>query len=127
MSDRLPLEGLRVLIVEDEFFIAVDLKQILKQNGADPVKMSGSIEDAMLQIKADGFEFALLDINIRGDMTFVVADMFRRKEVPFAFVSGFDRTSIPARFAKFPNWGKPYNEREIIDGIKSLWNPLMKA
>ena len=127
MSDRLPLEGLRVLIVEDEYFIAVDLKQMLKQNVARPVKMSGSIEDAMLQIKADGFEFALLDINIRGDMNFVVADMFRRKEVPFAFVSGFDRTSIPARFAKIPNWGKPYNEREIIDGIKSLWNPLMKA
>ena len=127
MSDRLPLEGLRALVVEDEYFVAADLKHILKRNGADPVRMSGSVEDALRQIRADGFEFALLDINIQGEMTFLVADMFRQQQVPFAFVSGYDRTSIPKRFDHVPNWGKPYSEREIVDGIKSLWSPLMRA
>ena len=127
MSDRLPLKGLRALIVEDEYFIAADLKHILKRHGADPVRMSGSIEDAARQVQADGFEFALLDINIQGEMTFLVADMFRQKGVPFAFVSGYDNGVIPKRFGEVPNWRKPYDEMTIVDGIQSLWNPSMRV
>ncbi len=125
MSDRLPLEGLRALIVEDEYFIAANLKRILKINGADSVRMSGSIEDAIVHFRSEDFEFALIDINIQGEMTFLIADLFRQKEVPFAFVSGFGRASIPHRFDKVPNWGKLYNDQEIVTGIKALWNPLM--
>ena len=121
MSDRLPLKGLRALVVEDEYFIASDLKRILTVHGAEPVRLSGSVDDAMVQIRSGSFEFALLDINIRGDMTFLVADEFQRKVVPFAFVSGYNREFIPPRFAGVPNWGKPYDEREIVVGIKALW------
>lgn len=121
MVDQRCLRGLRALVIEDEYFIADDLKGILKRHGADLVRLSGSIEDAMDQGQSTAFDFALVDINIRGETTFMLADMFRRRNVPFAFVSGYDRSAIPRRFDDVPNWGKPYDDRQIVAGIQALW------
>ena len=127
MPDQQCLKGLRALIIEDEYFVADDLRKILKKQGADLVKLSGTVEDAIRNIREDGFEFALVDINIRGEMTFALADEFRRRNVPFAFVSGYERRLIPRRFDDVPNWGKPYDHRQIVTGIQSLWTRPMEA
>ena len=121
MTDYLPLSGLRALVVEDEYFVAADIKRILKAQGAKVVMLSGSVDDAMDKLKDNGFEFGLLNINIRGEMTFLVADELHRRSVPFAFVSGYDKDKIPSRFEAIPNWGKPYDDRQIVDGIRKLW------
>ena len=89
--------------------------------------MSGSIEDAMGKLRDGGFEFALVDINMHGETTFTLADQFRRWNVPFAFVSGYERSTIPRRFDDVPNWGKPYDDREIIAGIQVLWTRPIEA
>lgn len=120
MPDQPPLEGLRTLVLEDEYFVAADLKRILQEVGAHPVVLSGSIDDALANLRAASFDFALLDINIRGEMAFLVADESRRRKVPFAFVSGYRGSAIPPRFAGVPNWGKPYDDRQIVVGIQAL-------
>ena len=127
MPEQQCLKGLRALIIEDEYFVADDLRKILKKQGADLVKLSGTVEDAIRNIREDGFEFALVDINIRGEMTFALADEFRRRNVPFAFVSGYERRFNPRRFEDVPNWGKPYDHRQIVTGIQSLWTRPMEA
>ena len=123
MSDGQPLRGLKALVIEDEYFIADDLKRLLKGHGAAVVRLSGSVDDAMKQMCDETFHFGLIDINIRGEMTFLVADEFCRRQMPFAFLSGYDRNSIPPRFQAVPNWGKPYDGRRIVEGIRSLWMP----
>lgn len=120
MPEPHPPKAFRALVVEDDYFIADDLKQLLLCQGADLVALSGSTDDAMTRTRTDAFEFALIDINIQGTMTFSVADEFLRQRVPFAFVSGYDRASIPSRFDGIPNWGKPYDPRQIIDNIRAL-------
>lgn len=127
MPGGLPLDGLRALVIEDDYFIASDLRSILKVQGADVVRLSGTITDALAEIRHDGFEFALLDINMRGEFAFLVADEFCRLDIPFAFVSGYDRTHIPPRFSAIPNWGKPYDDRQIVDGIRRLWTRPVTA
>ena len=121
MTNERPLKGLRALIVEDEYFIADDLKRLLTRHGADLVKLSGSVSDALDQIQKDGFDFALIDINIRGEMAFTIADHLLEEGVPFAFVSGYERSAIPTRFNVVPNWGKPYMDHVVITGIQALW------
>lgn len=120
MSDQRPLQGLRTLVLEDEYFVADDLKQILRRQGADIVKLSGSVEDALASLRAESFDFALVDINIHGEMTFEVADALLERGLPFAFVTGYNRVVIPLRFEDVPNWGKPYDDRQIVDGIRGL-------
>lgn len=107
-------------MLEDEYFVAADLKRILQEVGAHPVVLSGSIDDALANLRAAAFDFALLDINIRGEMAFLVADESRRRKVPFGFVSGYCGAAIPPRFAGVPNWGKPYDDRQIVVGIQAL-------
>ena len=127
MPDQRCLKGLRALIFEDEYFVDDDLKRILKQQGADLVKLSGTVEDAIRTIREGDFDVALVDINIRGEMTFALADEVRRRNVSFAFVSGYERSLIPRRFDDVPNWGKPYDHREVVSGIQSLWTRPIEA
>ena len=126
VSDR-SLAGLRALVVEDEYFIADDLKRILRSRGADLVILSGSVDDAFRRIGDGGFEVALLDLNVRGEMTFPVADELVRRSIPFAFVSGYAKSAAPARFARVPLWGKPYDEQRLVDELCRFWIPPARA
>ena len=58
---------------------------------------------------------------MHGETTFAFVDRFRQRNVPFAFVSGYERSAIPRRFAAVPNWGKSYDVREIVTGIQAHW------
>ena len=117
------MKALRALVIEDDYFIADDLKQLLRRYGADRVVLSGSTVDAMAQLRTQMFDFALIDINIQGTLTFSVADECVSRRVPFAFVSGYDRAAIPPRFDDIRNWGKPYDHLQMIHGIRALWLP----
>ena len=120
MQNDRPLERLSVLVVEDEYFLADELKQLLKQRGAQVVRLSGNIDDAFEQVKAGGFNLALVDINIHGDNAYSVADELQRQRIPFAFVSGYDRTDIPTRFAKVPLWNKPFDMKRVAGDVGKL-------
>jgi len=120
MADDQRLAGLRALVIEDEYFVADDLKHILKRHGADHFKLSGSIEDAIRRVRENGFELALLDINIHGEMAFRLADEFKRRQVSFGFVSGYERSAIPDRFASTPLLTKPYSAAELVSYVQRL-------
>lgn len=126
MSDQKPLRNLRALVMEDEYFVADDLRQVLLRRGADVVQLCGSVQEAIAHIGTEYFNFALLDINMRGEMNFRVADECLQRRVPFAFVSGYDKTFIPPRFHDVPNWGKPYDERQIVAYIEVCWRAEVK-
>ena len=115
------LRGLIALILEDEYYLAQELKEILVSSGASIVRMSGDIDDALLQIAQIDFSLALLNLNIHGKMAYNVADELKRRDIPFAFVSGYEGTKIPQRFQEIPNWGKLYDDKLIVAEIQHLW------
>jgi CheY-like chemotaxis protein len=122
MQSDQPLTGLRVLVVEDEYFLADDIEQILKAHGAEIVMLSGTVADAISRIKADGFEVALLDINLRGEMAYSAADELKQREVPFGFITGYDKQAIPERFSTIPYWSKPYDGRQLVNDVQRIWS-----
>lgn len=124
MASDLPLDGCRVLIVEDEYFIADELSHKLMDYGAEVIGPLGRFDEALNQAKHDGFEAAVLDINLRGQQSFPVADELLRQGVPFVFATAYDATDIPARFAKVPLWRKPYDEQAIIKDLTDLCKSL---
>lgn len=115
------LAGLRALVIEDEYFIAVDLKNALEESGAEAVILSGQSDAAMKQIGEGGFEIALVDINLHGVSAIPLADRLHGKNVPFAFVTGYDQTLIPTRFKDIPYWGKPFDSAKVVDKVHKLW------
>lgn len=121
MTGDPPLAGLRILVVEDEYFIADDIKHVLREQGANVVILSGSVEDARARIDDDGFEVALIDISLRGEMAFSLADELKRRNVPFGFVTGYNKAQIPQRFADAPYLTKPWDAKELVEDVQRLW------
>ncbi|KAB7771535.1 response regulator [Xanthomonas maliensis] len=109
-----PLLGRRILVVEDDYLLAESLHDLLAEAGAAVVGPAGNVSDALDLIAATkGIDGALLDVNVRGQAVFPVADALLERGVPFSFCSGYDRYTLPARFAHLPYCMKPYNPRTI--------------
>src|SRR6478609_2794206 len=110
--------GKRLLIVEDEFVIALDLQHLLEAAGHQVVGLAANIEDALALIEASLIGGAVLDINLRGDRVTAVADMLARRGVPFVFVSGYGQSGRPAGHERVPVLAKPYNEHELLAQVE---------
>jgi CheY-like chemotaxis protein len=85
------LEGKSVLLLEDEFLIAMDAEEILTQRlGAASVQVVSTFDEAKAAAEAGGFDIALLDVNINGQMSFPIAEVLRARGVPVVFATGYN-------------------------------------
>lgn len=120
MPGPLPLAGCRVLVLEDEYYLAADLEAALKSAGAQVVGPISELSKALEQLAYDGFEIAVVDVNLQGESAYKVADELQRQGIPFVFATGYSAHIIPARFHNVTRWEKPYNMDEIIADIVQL-------
>lgn len=84
------LDGARVLLLEDEFLIALDAEQILQELGAQQVETAATLGEAEQHARDGEFDIALLDVNINGEMSFGLADSLRARGVPVVFATGYE-------------------------------------
>jgi len=120
MADR-SIAGRRILVVEDEYLLADDLAQELRDAGAEVLGPVATVGDAQTIIgSGEQVDAAVLDVNLRGEMVFPLADELTARRVPFAFITGYDSTTLPPRFADTPRFAKPIN----VALIKTLIGPL---
>jgi DNA-binding LytR/AlgR family response regulator len=101
------LRGRQVLIVEDEYFLAEDLAAYFTGIGAHVVGPAGTVGDAVRLVQSREIDAAVLDINLRGERVYPVADLLRQKAVPFVFASGYGEELEPAAWADVPRCIKP--------------------
>ena len=102
------LQGRRLLVVEDDYWLADDLARSLEELGAEVVGPVGSIHDALAQIAGDGaLDGAVLDINLNGHQVYAVADALAARRVPFVFTTDYDRVAVPETYAAIPLCTKP--------------------
>lgn len=103
----------RVLVVEDEYFIAQDIMKALAAQGAVGVGPVASRENALRAIEDEYPDAAILDINIDGSIDFAIADELTRRRLPFVFATGYDAAQIPPRFAEVGRFEKPFEANEL--------------
>ena len=117
-SVRNSLAGCRVLLVEDDYFIAQELQHAFEEVGAKVVGPVASIEDALELIAATpDLDAASLDINLHDEMSYPVADALQAGGVPFVFLTGYERTVLPARYAGVPHLEKPVEVTQIKQAL----------
>ncbi|WP_407175149.1 response regulator [Bradyrhizobium sp. STM 3562] len=105
---RAPLTGRRVLVIEDEYFIADDITRELASLGAEVIGPIGEIEEAQRVLRAGTvIDGALLDINIRSSMVFPLARELKTRNVPFLFTTGYDKATLSPEFQDVPVFEKP--------------------
>jgi CheY-like chemotaxis protein len=107
-TDNILIHGRCVLVVEDEYIVAEDLAQSLKDLGAEVVGPAGSVADALALVaslpRLDG---AILDLNLGNERAFPIADALRARRVPFVFATGYGSDSIPEAYREVPRCEKP--------------------
>ena len=99
----------RILIVEDDYFIAEDLRRSFQKSGAEVIGPVPTAEEAVeLLSKTLDLDGAVLDINLDTDgPVFPIADALAARNVPFVFATGYDGDIIPDRFAGVRRFEKP--------------------
>ena len=102
------LRGRRILVVEDEYFLAEDMRTDLKRAGAEVVGPIPRLKQALdLLARGERLDGAVLDINLAGEMVYPLADVLREQGVPFVFATGYDEKNIPRCYADVPWYPKP--------------------
>lgn len=107
------LAGTRVLLVEDEMLVAMMLEESLAELGCEIVGPVSRIDAAKVAIERDGFDCALLDINLRGQPVYPVAELLFERAVPFGFVTGYGQGDVVKKFAACPILQKPFTSRDL--------------
>jgi two-component sensor histidine kinase/DNA-binding response OmpR family regulator len=115
-----PLEGLRLLIIEDEPLIGLDFADMLKKAGAEVALPIGSEREALQVIERDHFDVALLDANLHGRSADQIAAALTRRNVPFIFVTGYGRQGVPASYGQAPVLAKPVSAEQLLDTIANI-------
>ena len=118
------LRGLRILVVEDEYLLADDLSRMLADAGAEVVGPVPSVKEAMRLIEgASTIDGAVLDVNLRGEMVFPVAQSLQELGIPFAFATGYDAWALPDQFSTSPKIDKPLK----LDALIEMLHPWMQS
>lgn len=108
------LRGRRVLVVEDEYMLAEDLRQELEDQGAEVLAPVPTVAEALeLLHQGPAPDLAILDINLQGEMVYPVADALRAQAIPFLFATGYDAQAIPPAYADVPRAEKPLALRDL--------------
>ena len=106
-ASSLLLRGYRVLVVEDEYFIAAEIAELLRREGAVVLGPAGTLGGAWLIVEsAEGLDAALLDVNVQGEMIWPLLDSLQSR-VPVVLTSGYDQSAIPARYREISRCEKP--------------------
>jgi two-component system, response regulator PdtaR len=114
-----PLSGLTVLIVEDEFLIAMHLEAMLDRYGAHVLGPAATVKEALRLLERERPDVALLDVHLRDGLVTPVAEALRSQNIPYAVSSAYgasDFVGIEA-LADAPNVGKLTREQDLISAL----------
>jgi len=120
MPGKPDLGGRRVLVVEDEYYIASDTARALQGAGAEILGPCASEDAARTQLEGQRPDAALVDINLGRGPSFKLAEILLERQIPFVFVTGYDQEVIPQKFAGVERLQKPVQLRQMVDAVARL-------
>lgn len=114
------LAGARILLLEDEPLIALEVEDLCKENGASTIITHSVVEDAE-SVLSEPFDIAVIDLILRGKSALPLADRLLANETPIVFTTGGDADGqLQMRFPNAPLVRKPYTGSELIDALLSV-------
>jgi CheY-like chemotaxis protein len=112
------LQGIRLLIVEDEQMVALLLEDVLTDLGCDVVGPAFSLADAVRLAGDAAIHGAILDVNLGGEKVYPAADILAARNLPFIFATGYGTGGLREADKSRPVLQKPFNLRRLVDIVK---------
>jgi CheY-like chemotaxis protein len=116
--------GLRILVVEDWWIVAQELRARLEQLECDVVGPAPSLEKALALASTATFDGAILDVDLNGKRVYPVADLLVARGIPFFFATGFDSPHVTDSYRDIPQLRKPYAFRELQDMMSGVFGQV---
>jgi len=107
------LQGLRVLVVEDEAAISLLLEDMLLDFGCEVIGPAARLSAALDAVEREVVDLAILDVNVAGEPIYPVAETLARKGVPFVFSTGYGSAGIKDAYRDRPVLQKPFAQHDL--------------
>jgi len=111
------LKDLRVLVVEDEALVALQLEDMLTELGCAVIGPASRVGQALELLGGEPVEVAVLDLNIAGELVYPVADELGNRGLPYIFVTAYGRSGLTEPYRSRPVLEKPFARRELLRAI----------
>jgi DNA-binding NtrC family response regulator len=124
MTVRSVQRNRRVLVIEDEFYIADSLATALLAVGLEVVGPAYSVSQALGHIaRAADIHGAILDINLRNQLAFSVADSLSSHGIPFVITTGYDPQQLEERYRHIACFEKPFDPSRVVAELQKEMAP----
>jgi CheY-like chemotaxis protein len=117
------LAGCRILVVEDEMMVLANIELALDEMGCTSVSAAATIPEALALLDGGPFDAAMLDVNLKGEKSYPVADALTQRGIPFVFSTGYGDHGDHPEFADRPLLRKPYVRRALVAALAALVIP----
>jgi PAS domain S-box-containing protein len=114
------LSGVRVLIVEDEALLALEIQELLQSAGSTIVGTFNDLARAGQVARREAIDVAVLDTNLNGEMVYPLADDLAVRGIPFVFVTGYATSNLPERFRGMPQVAKPFDPTSLTNELQRM-------
>ena len=114
------LQGKRILVIEDEYFIAADLKRALAEQGAIVIGPAGDLQQGVALVNNEQIDAAVLDVNLEGAKSYPIAEQLARQSVPYLLLTGYDCWSLPEDYKTVPRLPKPFQMNAVLEAVSGL-------
>jgi ActR/RegA family two-component response regulator len=119
MGTTSELDGRLILVIEDDFLVARALCTLLEEAGAKVVGPIGWAEEAIafVQDRANTFDGAVLDVDLHGEKSYVIADALAKRNVRFVFTTGYGADALDSGYRNYPRCEKPFDARTLLKAL----------
>ena len=114
--------GKRIIIIEDEPLIALDLEEAVLDAGCNVGGIARTVDEGLALLNEGGCDGAVLDANLNGISARPLVEWLRAEDVPFIVVSGYTRDQIEFLDDTSILVGKPFNMDKLTASIKEQLN-----
>lgn len=108
---------LRILIVEDEMLVAMNIEDMLLDLGHEVTGLAGRLEPALALAGEGEFDLAMLDVNLAGEPSFAVAAVLESRGIPFLFATGYGVRGVADEFRNRAVLQKPFDAGDLAAAI----------
>ena len=112
------LQGVKVLVVEDEYLVATLMEDMLESAGCVVAGPIPRLAQALDAASSEACDVAVLDVNLAGERVYPVADILAQRNVPFVFVTGYG--VLPGEYANRPRLCKPFKMADLLDTLSDI-------
>jgi ActR/RegA family two-component response regulator len=115
------LDGLTIMVVEDDFLAALELKRLIEERAGKVAGPVGRLDQALALARETRLDGAILDVKLNGSLSLPLVDDLVARGIPVVLVTGYDVAALPARLATMPRLPKPFNEASFDEMLAQIF------